>query len=80
MMVCVEFVDRNGVSGVVDTELTVEYDGTYREVETYVNAVRDEFGADNGQSPPEDAFEELLIDLPQKLPVQEVHIREERST
>lgn len=73
-MVRVEFVDRDGVSGVVDTDLLVEYDGSYGEVETHVNAVKHEYRADAEPGAPEEAFEELLIDLPQRLPVREARL------
>lgn len=80
MMTHLEFVDRRGVSGVVDTELLVEYDGQYGEVETYVNRLRNEYQTVDGPADPEDAFEEILIDLPRKLPVREVRLREDEPS
>lgn len=68
-MTRVVFVDRDGVTGVIDSELLVEYDGDRNEIVSYVNEVRDD------HQPPEEApkevMQDLVIELPQECPVQE---------
>mgnify|MGYP007008813985 FL=1 len=73
-MVRVEFVDRDGVSGTVDARLSVEYDGRYDRIEGRVNALRDEYPLADNRDAPRDAFEQLLIELPQRLPVRAARI------
>lgn len=76
----ISFVDENGVSGRVSEDLTVEYDGDWLEdVESYLAELEDEFTTDEEVQlgPDPDLVQEVLIELPEQLPIVEVERHDE---
>lgn len=57
-------------------ELTVEYEGEWRtEVDEYVSSVREEYLERNGELEPKEAFQRLVAEMPQELPVTDAELR-----
>lgn len=72
------FVDQFGAEGRVSGDLTLEYEGPWRdEIESFVDALQAAAGA--AESGPELAAvdQELLLGLPERVPVTEIERREE---
>lgn len=78
--VFISFVDENGVSGRVSEDLTVEYDGDWlEEIEDFLGELEAEFSIEEdreaGSDP--DLVHEVLIELPEQVPIVEVERHDE---
>ncbi|MFQ3319944.1 MAG: hypothetical protein ACI8UR_002268 [Natronomonas sp.] len=66
----IAFRDANGQVGTVTQELTVRYEGKWAaEVERYVSEVRSDHRGADGEVATAAAFDQLVIELPEKAPI-----------
>lgn len=76
-MVYVAFVDMDEAEGRIDADLTVEYDGRYCElIRAVITDATSEYENENAYPPPEDLFQELLLELYENCPLRSIEIVE----
>lgn len=73
------FEDVEGHAGRVTEELVVEYDGRWSaEIERYVAFVSESHraGGTGAEAPTDDVFDELVVEMPERVPVSAVERRD----
>lgn len=72
------FVDQFGAEGSVREDLTVDYDGAWRdEIESYVDSLGTEVGSNDDGPQLAAVHQDILLEIPERVPVTEIERREE---
>jgi hypothetical protein len=69
----ISFTDRSGQSGTITADFEVEYRGRWaEEVTEYIERVEERHTDDSGNLQVEDAVNQIVLELPERVPIVEV--------